>query len=178
MRIIAGDYKGRVLKTPKDDKIRPTAGKVKEALFSMIAFYVEDAVVVDLFAGAGGLGLEALSRGAKVCYFGGNQAECINLVKSNIDICGAGEKSRIIAGDFVKALSNIPEKADIIILDPPYGGGFMDACFKNIAELALLNDDGVIAAEHGALEILPDIFYGFRKIKGKKYGKIRLSIYS
>jgi len=178
MRIIAGEYKGRVLKTPGDSKIRPTTGRVKEALFSMLDYHIEDAVVVDLFAGAGSLGLEALSRGAKACYFGGNQAESINLIKLNIKKCGAEEKSRFVPGDFQKALAKIPEKADIILLDPPYGEGYLTACFKIISETGLLNEGGLIVAEHGEKESLPDIFFGFSKVKEKKYGAVRLSIYS
>ena len=178
MRIVAGDFKGRVLKTPKGGDIRPTSGKVKEALFSIIGGQVEGAVVIDLFSGVGNLGLEAVSRGAAFCYFGGNTADSINLIKANISLCGAGEKSLLITGGFEKALLSVPEKADIIFLDPPYGEGFMEACFEKIRGLDLLSFGGIIAAEHGRRESLPDIFFGFKKVKEKKYGSIRLSIYS
>ena len=100
MRIIAGDYKGRRLNAPADYKIRPTADKVKEALFSIIGDDIDEAVVCDLFSGTGNLGLEALSRGADKCYFVDNSAESIRLIKENIEMCRAEEYSVVIHGDF------------------------------------------------------------------------------
>ena len=120
MRIIAGDYKGRRLYTPEDRRIRPTADKVKEALFSIIGDDIDEAVVCDLFSGTGNLGLEALSRGADKCYFGDNSADSIRLIKENIEMCRAGEYSEVIHGDFKKTLSMINEKVNVFFLDPPY----------------------------------------------------------
>jgi len=178
MRVITGDFKGRLLKAPKGRDIRPTADKVKEALFSMIGGYIEDAVVVDLFAGSGALGLEALSRGARICYFCDNAPESLKLISANIGICGAGRRSAVLAGDFEKTLLILPEKADIILLDPPYKKEFAERCLMMISEHKRLKERGVIVFEHGADELLPDEAAGFIKIKEKKYGAIRLSLYS
>jgi len=177
MRIIAGKFKGRKLYSPKDDNIRPTSDKVKEAIFSMIGEYLDDAAVIDLFSGSGSLGLEALSRGAKICYFCDNSAESLKLIKSNIDVCGADESSHIFTGDYKKALSKVTEKADIIFLDPPYGEVFFDKCFEKICEYGVLKEGGLIVAEHGKETPLPDKVLNFGKIKEKKYGAVTVSLY-
>lgn len=177
MRIIAGDFKGRRLFTPKDSKIRPTTDKVKESIFSMIAAYLEAAVVVDLFSGTGNLGLEALSRGASRCYFGDKSRDSMELTKQNISHCRQEENSVTIFGEFEYVLKKIPEKADIIFLDPPYKKGLIGDCFKMISDLALLSEEGVIVAEHGAEDMLADQLFGFVKIKEKNYGSIAISIY-
>lgn len=177
MRIIAGDFKGRRLHTPKDNRIRPTTDKVKESIFSMVAPYLEDAVVIDLFSGTGNLGLEAISRGAKRCYFGDKSRESIALTKQNIAYCKQEDNTVTILGDFDYVLRRIPEKADLILLDPPYMHGLMNDCFSIISELSLLSENGVIVAEHGLDKPLDDEIHGFIKIKEKRYGKISVSIY-
>jgi len=157
--------------------IRPTTDKVKEAIFSMIADKLYDAVVIDLFSGTGNLGLEALSRGAKRCYFGDNSRESISLIKQNINYCKTEEKSVLYTGDYQKILKKINEKADVIFLDPPYEMGLMLDCIKSISELGLLTEDGIIVAEHGMREILPKTIGSFEKMKEKRYGSVMVTIY-
>ncbi|MEG1584128.1 MAG: 16S rRNA (guanine(966)-N(2))-methyltransferase RsmD, partial [Anaerovorax sp.] len=159
------------------NQIRPTTDKVKEAIFSMIAGNVPDAVAVDLFAGSGNLGLEALSRGAARCYFGDSSKDSLMLAKENINICNAQDKAILLAGDFQKILSRINEKVDIIFLDPPYKKGFMEDCLRLISEGDKLRSDGIIVAEHDPREELPEQFFNYEKIKSKKYGNIMVSIY-
>ena len=178
MRIIAGDFKGRRLNSPLDDRIRPTSDKVKEAIFSMVNFDLPGAVVVDLFAGTGNLGLEALSRGAKHCYFGDNSRDSLKLIKENIKYCKAEDMSSVIAGDYLSVLERIHDDADLIFLDPPYKDGLMLSCLDKIAELDMLKEDGKIIAEHSLDEKLPDEYAGFVKIKDKNYSKIAVSIYA
>lgn len=178
MRIVAGDYKGRRLFMPPDNAVRPTTEKVKEAIFSMIQFDIEDAVCMDVFAGIGNLGLEALSRGASRCYFCDSSKGSLSLIKQNIELCKAMDKSIVVPGDYTKTIVNMTEKMDIIFLDPPYRKGLMLDCFAKIRESDRLTEGGLIIAEHGDKEILPDELEGYEKIKEKKYGSIVVSIYT
>ena len=177
MRIITGEYKGRRLISPENDDIRPTSDKVKEALFSMIAFDLEEAVCVDLFAGTGNLGLEALSRGARHCWFGDSSRDSLKLIKENIAYCRAQDKSTVLAGDFRKTLGRLETRMDVIFLDPPYEMGLLPECFSLIREYGCLAEDGLIVAEHRREEQLPEELEGFGKIKEKKYGTVVISIY-
>lgn len=177
MRIITGEYKGRRLEMPNDNNIRPTTEKVKEAIFSMLMHDIPDAVCVDLFAGTGNLGLEALSRGAKKCYFGDKSRESIALVKRNISMCRANDKAAVIPGEYQKVLQRLSEKVDVFFLDPPYKDGLMADCISMIYELDLLAEDGIIMAEHGKEEELPDMIAGFEKIKERKYGTVVITLY-
>lgn len=178
MRIITGDYKGRRLYVPKDKYIRPTTDKVKEAIFSILASQVYDSTVLDLFAGTGNLGLEALSRGAAHCYFGDHSRTSLRLINENIEYCRAREKSTVIPGDFKKVISMVKEPCDIIFLDPPYQQNMTLDCFQYIEDADILSDDGIIIAEHGKKELLPDQIGSFQKVKERKYGTIVISMYS
>lgn len=179
MRIISGKLKGRRLYTPNDRRVRPTSDKVKEALFSMIAGYIgEGTVALDLFSGTGNLGLEAISRGVDRVYFGDKSRESIALTKQNIQYCKAEPQSVLISGDYRQVLSRIKEKLDLILLDPPYYDGYLTDCIKQIAELELLSEDGIIVAEHDAKDALPDCLFGYEKLKERKYGTICITVYT
>ncbi len=177
MRVIAGKYKGRKLETPVDYSVRPTADKVKEAMFSILMGKIRESRFLDLFAGTGSIGIEALSRGASSCVFGDSSRESIKLIKKNIELCGAGDAATVVSGDFRKVLDAQDDKFDIIFLDPPYGRGFIEPSFESISKLSLLNDEGLIIAEHRRDEELPEELYGLKKLKERKYGRIVLSIY-
>ena len=178
MRIITGEYRGRRLESPAGYDVRPTSDKVKEAVFNIIMNEVWDATCVDLFAGTGNLGLEALSRGAKKCYFGDNSRESINLIKNNVKMCRAEDKSVIIAGDYSKMLGRINEKVDIFFLDPPYKDGLYENCLEIIDSLDLLSEEGIIVAEHGVRDYVPETVGSLEIIKERKYGKIMVTIYA
>ena len=177
MRIIAGEYKGRRLESPADQTIRPTADKVKEALFSILHPVIYGARVCDLFAGTGNLGLEALSRGAARCWFGDQSMSSIRLIHANVEKCGAQEQAEVIRGDYRKVLSRLPEPVDIFFLDPPYGKGLLEKAASMIKELALLSEDGILVCEHRRDEVLPETLAGFQKYKERAYGKVVLSFY-
>jgi 16S rRNA (guanine966-N2)-methyltransferase len=177
MRIIAGDYKGRRLNRPSDISVRPTPDRVKEALFSILGDLVEDAVVVDLFAGSGNLGLEALSRGAKKCYFGDNARDSIRLIHENVSHCKADLASHIMYGDYRNVLGQIKEKVDLVFLDPPYGKNLWEEAMGLISDLKIMNEDGLVVLEHPKEIDLPQEIFTFRKIKEARYGTVVLSIY-
>lgn len=177
MRIIAGDLKGRRLTSPKDEKVRPTSDKVKEAIFSMISDTYYDEMVIDLFAGTGNLGIEAISRGARHCYFGDKSKDSLALIRENINTCKVQDRATVIAGDYEMVLKRISCKAQIIFLDPPYKDGLMISCIELINDMDLLTEDGYIVAEHSLDEKLPENIGKYQKIKEKRYGKIAVSIY-
>ena len=177
MRIIAGELKGRRLMTPSDNRVRPTTDKVKEAVFSMVAGYLPGSVVVDLFAGTGNLGLEAISRGAARAYFVDKDRTSISMVRENVKHCKVEDRSVILWSDFKSVFKKINDKVDVIFLDPPYSAGYMEECFSIIAESEILEEDGRIVAEHSSAETLPEEMSGMVLIKSKRYGKISVSIY-
>ena len=178
MRIIAGEYRGRKLESPKTNDVRPTTDKVKEAMFSILMPYINGARCLDLFSGTGSLGLEALSRGAENCVFCDNSREHIALIKENIKKCGAESKSKVIHGDYMKALEHSDDKYDIILVDPPYGAGLYEKCLASIEKLDLLEDEGIIILEHEKNVVLPDCLGKYSRLKEKKYGTIHLSFYA
>lgn len=177
MRIITGEYRGRKLETPVGNEVRPTTDKVKEAIFNILMNDIWDATCVDLFAGTGNLGLEALSRGAKKCYFCDNSRESLSLIKTNIEKCKAKDRSIVLAGDYAKVLNRIKDPVDIFFLDPPYKAGLYEKCLELIDSLDLLTEEGIIIAEHGVRDQVPDRIGRLEKVKERKYGKILVSIY-
>lgn len=178
MRIITGKLKGRKLKTPKNFDIRPTSDRVKEAIFSILDPYIhEDTVIVDLFCGTGNLGLEALSRGAKTVYFSDASRESIALAKENITDFGVLDQSVILAGDFKQNLKRISEKADIILLDPPYSSGLLLKSLQTVAFSEVLKKDGIVLCEHSSREILPEEIGQLNFLKTRRYGAKSVTLY-
>ena len=177
MRIIAGDYKGRRLEGPLDDRVRPTGDKVTEAIFSIIMNHLDGSICCDLFSGTGNLGLEALSRGCDKCYFMDESSNSIKTTWNNIKICKADEYSVVLQGDSIKNLHRIRDKIDIFLIDPPYGFGLEEKAIEKIDELNLLNEGGVIVVEHKKGIRLPEKIEKFSRIKERRYGSVELSIY-
>ena len=177
MKITSGEYKYRKLITPRGYETRPTSEKVREAVFSMIGDKIEDAMVLDLFAGSGSLGLEALSRGAKRSLFCDNSQSSIDAIKENIDSCKANLWADVYKGDFKRNLDRLNEPFDIIFLDPPYKMGYYEQCIRIITERKLLNDEGIIIVEHDSKSDMNFEEYNLIKIKEKSYGTIGISIF-
>ncbi len=181
MRVIAGSAKGRVLKTIKGFHIRPTTDRVKEALFSMIDSYIIDSVVVDLFAGTGGLGIEALSRGADKVYFVDNNKNSIQVLNENIRQIGFQEKSTVLFCDARRAVEKLTlyqHPFNIIFMDPPYLKDLIIPCMHAISNHNLLKDKGIITVEHDSKDVLPDKIGSLKRVKEKRYGNTMLSIYT
>ncbi len=178
MRITAGSCKGRRLLSPDSRRIRPTQGRIKEAMFSMIAPYVNGATVVDLFSGTGSLGLEALSRGAELVYFGDNSKESLAITIKNIERCMASNRSLVLQGDWRNVLRRIKNKADIIFLDPPYKGVSIPDVIDEIDRLNILHQSGIIVAEHSGKQVLPSNIGRYAKEKEREYGVKKITLYT
>lgn len=171
MKIISGKYKGRVLEGFDIAGTRPTMDRVKESLFAMIQSYLEDATVLDLFAGSGNLGIEALSEGAKEIYLVDKNKKACQVIKRNMNKIGI-EASDIFCGDYKNALKKYQEqsiKFDIIFLDPPYQTDLVKKSIEIIEKYELLSKSGIIVAESNTLDkiICSD---KLEIVKSKKYG--------
>ena len=175
MRVISGKARGTSLYSLEGSHTRPTTDRVKESMFSIINFNIPGAVVLDLFSGSGALGIEALSRGAKKCYFIENSRQAADIVKKNIEKARVGESAVLQVIDFKAFLNSANEKFDVVLLDPPYNKKMCDEAMKIIFERNLLADDGVIMCETEYGEVITTDF-----VKGKeyKYGKISLTVFT
>lgn len=151
MRVVAGKYRGKNLASPKDDRVRPTTTRIKETLFNVLQGYSQDAVVLDLFAGSGALGIECISRGAKEVTFVDNSKDSVELVRKNLQCIDGNFK--VVNSDFSGVLRNAyvtGKKFDMIFVDPPYASELGELALGMIFDLDLLDKDGVIVFEHGA----------------------------
>lgn len=174
MRVISGSLRGMKLLSPEGLGTRPTLDRVKEALFSMLTGRIADAQVLDLFAGSGALGIEALSRYAAHCTFVDREKEAVGIVKANIIKARLSDRAEVILGDSIGFLKSTDRRFDIIFIDPPYKAGLYDEVFGLISQRHLLKENGVVAAEcSSAFEINP---VGFKLLKDKTYGKVRLCL--
>ena len=156
---------------------RPTADRVKEALFSIINFDIPGADVLDLFGGTGQLGIEALSRGAKSAVFVDHSEQACKLIRENLKRTKLEQQGRVVRGDYMDYLSRCRENYDIILLDPPYAEVFLENALKRITEIDILRSGGIIVAERPLDKELPWEFEGFTRSKDYKYGKILLTVY-
>lgn len=147
MRVIAGIRKGLKLKAPDGDGTRPTTDRVKESVFNIIQTYLPAGRVLDLFAGSGALGIEALSRRCLHCTFVERDKKAFSLVRHNIGLARFEDVSKLVCMDSISFLKSVKEPFDIIFLDPPYNKGFFSPVLEEICKLNLLSDGGIIVAE-------------------------------
>lgn len=180
MKITSGDYKYRKLEVPSD--IRPTTEKVREAIFSMIVMNLPEANVLDLFAGSGAFGLEALSRGAARCFFNDFSKRNFAVLKKNVEYCLAQEKSIMFNYDFRKCLSIINDKLDIVFIDPPYVKAYNCGWYMEIMTLLqdynILNRGAIVVVEHLYKQRLEKSYGSLSRYKDKRYGSIGVDIYT
>ena len=173
MRIISGKYKGREIKGYNIEGTRPTMDRVKESLFASIQNYVKGSICLDLFAGSGGLGIEALSEGALSCYFVDNNKIVIDILKKNLTSLKVEEDYFLIKKDYVEALKIFDMKFDIIFLDPPYHLNMMNNAIDLIIKNNLLNDGGIIVCEYEEGTVNCDL----QILKEKRYGSKNVTIF-
>lgn len=177
MRVITGKARGIVLKTPEGMLTRPTADRVKEALFSIIQFDIPGARVLDLFGGTGQLGIEALSRGATSAVFVDSREEACKLIRENLKRTKLENLGKVVRSDYLSYLNRCKEQFEIIILDPPYAEVFLENALKTITEIDILHSGGIIITERPTGKELPWEFEGFTRSKDYKYGNTILAIY-
>lgn len=175
MRIITGAAKGKRLVTPEGRDVRPTPERVKEGLFSALQFDIEGRRVLDLFAGSGQLGLEALSRGAESAVFVDAADASVKIVKQNIELTGFESKAKVFRSDYASFAAACRDTFDIVFLDPPYSAGLLMPAVK--AVLPLMSDYGVIVCEHPPEVKLDEEIGGFKIARVYRYGKVLVTLY-
>lgn len=177
MRVVSGLAKGVTLKTPDGLATRPTADRIKEAMFSIIQFDLPGTHVLDLFGGTGQLGIEALSRGAKSAVFVDHSESACSLIRENLKRTKFQNSAKVVRSDYLTFLQNTSEKFDIILLDPPYAEVFLENSLKMISEIDILQTNGIIVTERPVEKALSWDFPGYSRSRDYKYGKTLLTIY-
>lgn len=183
MRIISGEHKGRILSSVKSygssgkAKIRPSSDKVKGSIFNVLKDDVEGKKVLDLFAGSGNLGIEALSRGAKFVTFVDSSLQSIKIIKRNLERLNLNQKAETIGKDCLKLLPKLSKKFGIIFADPPYLCGFAQKVIDSVVKHDLLEREGILVLEHHKKETFtyPEekLFY----VKAKRFGDTMVSFF-
>lgn len=181
MRVISGIARGTKLDSRESISTRPTLDRIKENMFNLIQDKVRDSVVLDLFAGSGQLGIEALSRGADRAYFCDIDKEDIVFLEKNINKTRLTEKSIVLNADFKKVLKTVNERFDLIFIDPPYKSNFVEESLELIFENAILNTDGLIVIETDETQKIQELLDSksyINILKTKNYGRVSLFIVS
>jgi 16S rRNA (guanine966-N2)-methyltransferase len=179
LRIIAGALKGRIL-APVQGRTRPTAAKVREAIFNILGPLVVEAQVLDLFAGTGALGIEALSRGAVRAVFVEDHPGALKALAHNLETLGLRDRSRVLplpAAAALRQLAAQGEQFGLVFLDPPYGGGAAAATLGALVGSSLLLPEAWVVAEHSRRETLPESAGALRQRTLRRYGDTQVAIY-
>lgn len=175
MRVITGSARGRSLVTLQGDDVRPTTDRVKEAIFSILQFDLEGRTVLDLFAGSGQLGIEALSRGAQKCIFVDADKNAVKVIKTNLEKTQLTDKGTVFNSDAFSYLRFCNEKFHIALLDPPYSKGILERALPVVAKN--MADSGIIVCELPFSDNEPQAPEGFTLYKTYKYGKIKILVF-
>jgi 16S rRNA (guanine966-N2)-methyltransferase len=178
LRVIGGKQRGRKLSSLRGAAIRPTADRHREAIFNILVGRIQDAIVLDLFAGTGALGIEALSRGASYCVFIDHYKDAISVIARNLKLCRFEDRSKIIQWDIAKNLNCIrtaDQKFDLIFMDPPYQKNLVGPALLHLQHVQALAGDARIVVEHSPFETIPSDLCPFEILDQRKYGKTLVS---
>jgi len=179
MKIIAGEYKGRIIEMPGG--IRPTSDKVRKSLFEILKNRIEGATFLDLYCGSGAMGIEALSRGAEKAVFIDNSHNCVSVLKRNLDKMGISQSSYdIYSKDCVRGIDILQKLGcsfDIVFLDPPYYTGLAKNTLIGLSGCDILTPNALVIAEVFKKEGLPEGLGDFKKIRSSKYGDTLLEFF-
>lgn len=177
MRVITGIARGRKLKEPSGLEARPTTSRVKESIFNILQFQVPGRRVLDLFAGTGQMGIEALSRGAESAVFVDQRGEAAQLIRENLALCGLKKNVRVATGDALQFLEKNRDQFDLIFVDPPYHKNLLEKAVEQIAKFDILSLHGIIVCESSAKDgqlpvLLPDC-----TCREYRYGSVLITMY-
>lgn len=175
MRVITGTARGRRLETLSGEDVRPTTDKVKESIFSIIQFQIQDRMFLDLFAGSGQMGIEALSRGAKGAYFLDLRKEAVSVIRKNLKTTNFEDKAEVRCADSLMFLSSSCVNFDVAFVDPPYNKGIAQKALELLPQV--MNKSGVIVVETALEEELPESAGEFLLDRTYRYGKIKVTTY-
>lgn len=181
IRIIAGRLKGRRLGTLRGSMIRPTADRVRESVFNILGQHPQGATVLDLFSGTGALGIEAISRGARLAVFVDNHPDALALLRNNIKLCGIESCTQIIRWDAARnldALTAFGPVFDLVFMDPPYRKSMVRPVLVNLTRTGLLSPIGMVVVEHSPDETVEPAAAGMRLEDQRRYGRTCISFFS
>ncbi len=178
LRIISGAHRGKKLQPFPGKKIRPTADRLREAIFNILSDRVRFAVVLDLFAGTGALGIEALSRGAHAATFIEKDNAAVSILRKNIHACGLEEKTQVIQWDALKNLNciqSITPRFNLVFMDPPYQKDMLHPTLQHIHNSRALENKACLVVEHSRFDVIPNTVEAFHLKDERKYGKALVS---
>lgn len=181
MRVITGVYRGRRLESIEGMDIRPTSDMVKESLFNILSSEIIESNFLDLFGGTGGVGIEAISRGAKHVVFIDNSIKSIKVLRKNLENLGINDNVEVFNTDYLTAISKLHSNGklfDIIFIDPPYSTGIAQRALEQINEEKILKAGGIIIVEHDLRDSMPDRVGSMAMYRDKRYGNTKLSFYT
>ena len=177
MRVITGTARGRRLGELEGLETRPTTDRVKEGMFNSIQFDIEGRRVLDLFAGTGQLGIEALSRGAASAVFVDSRRDAAALVRENLKRCGFADRARVVQGDALGFLASCREKFDLVFIDPPYAAQLWENAINAISRFDILSNHGIILCEAPVSQEMPSVAPPYLLHRVYRYGKIKVTTY-
>ena len=178
MRIISGNLRGKKIRSIKGTKTRPTSDRIRESIFNIIAFDVENACILDLFAGTGAFAIEALSRQAKFAVFIDISNKAVSTIRENIRLCNLGDRTKVIKWDVTKNLNCIEQQNppfNLVFMDPPYEKFFLKPALLNLHLSCCLKEGCLIIVEHSLREPIPKEPTVFKITDQRKYGKTLVS---
>jgi len=178
MRVISGTSKGRKLVTPRSQSVRPTSDRVKESIFNILREEIEGKRVLDLFAGTGNLGIEALSRGAEKTIFVEKRRQAIRLIQKNLAQFGLEDRSEILPKDISRAIGILKQRGesfDLILMDPPYEKGWIQRTLMKLNSHPIYHGDSILVIEHSRREPLPQPMKGWNLIRQRQIGDTLIS---
>lgn len=177
MRVITGTARGRRLKELTGLETRPTTDRVKEGIFNIIQFDIEGRKVLDLYAGTGQLGIEALSRGAASAVFVEQRREAVSLIKENLKVTNLEANTKVICGDASAFLASTKEKFDLIFIDPPFAANLWKNAISYISEFDILSDHGIIVCESPFGQEMPEVSPPYYQRRTYRYSKTKITTY-